>query len=122
MDRAKLYHKSVPVVIVKVTEHDNYIISCKEGVLKDSLGVQRFQIEKIKKAEHYDLNEAFEKLKFMRKNSIREALTFTSKMGGQGFFFCNCKVKCDKNTCKCKEKINNKCYPRSNSCKNHNQH
>ncbi len=46
MDRGKLDHKSVPRVIVELTEHDNYIIACKGGVLKDCLGGQRFQVEK----------------------------------------------------------------------------
>ncbi len=72
-------------------------------VLKDCIGAQRLQIEKIKKTEHYDLKEACENWKVMRKISIHEALTFISKMGGQGFFFCNCKGKCEKNTCKCKK-------------------
>jgi hypothetical protein len=53
-------HNSAPGVIVEVTEHDNYRIAYKGGVLKDCLGAQKFQIEKIKKAEHYDLPEAFE--------------------------------------------------------------
>jgi hypothetical protein len=38
VDRGKLHHKSVPGVIVEVTEHDNYRIACKGGVLKDFLG------------------------------------------------------------------------------------
>jgi hypothetical protein len=49
VNRGKLDCKSVPGVIVEVTEHDNYRISCKGGVLKDCLGTQRFQIEKSRK-------------------------------------------------------------------------
>ncbi len=107
MDRGKLDHKSVPGVIVEVTEHDNYRIACKGGVLKDCLGGQRCQVENIKRVKHYDLQEAFDNWKFMRKISIREALTFISKMGGQGFFFCNCKGNCDKNTCNARKIIGN---------------
>ncbi len=50
MERGKLDHKSVPGVIVEITEHGNYRIACKGGVLKDGLGGQRFQIEKIKES------------------------------------------------------------------------
>ncbi len=80
VDRGKLEHKSVPGVIAEVTEHDNYRIACKGGVLKDCLGGQRFPVEKIKRVEHYDLQKAFGNWKFIRKISIRESLTFISKM------------------------------------------
>jgi hypothetical protein len=62
-------------------------------------------VKPIKKAEHYDLEEAYSNWKFMRQISIREALTYISKMDGQGNFFCNCKGKCDKNNCKCKKMV-----------------
>ena len=52
VDRGKLDHKSVPGVICEVTEHGNYRIVCKGGVLKDCLVAQRFQVEQIKKPEH----------------------------------------------------------------------
>jgi hypothetical protein len=71
------------------------------------------------------IQEAFDNLIFMRKIFIWEALTFISKMGGQGFFFCNCKGNCDKNTCKCKKnnrEYNSKCHPRNTECTNHNQY
>ncbi len=77
VDRGKLDHKSVPGVIVEVTEY-NYRITCKGGVLKDCLGRQRFQVEKIKRVELYDLHEAFGNWKFIRKISIWEAPTFIS--------------------------------------------
>jgi hypothetical protein len=121
VDRGKLHHKSIPGVIVEVTEHDNYRIACKGGTLKECLGVQRFQVETLKKPEHYDLDEPFSNWQFMRKISIREALTFISKMGGQGFFFCNCKGKCDKNNCKYRKNgrdCNSKCHPQNTNCLN----
>jgi len=120
-DRGKLDHKSVPGVIVEVTEHNNYRIVCKGGTLKECLGAQRFQGERLKKPEHYNLDEPFSNWQFMRKISIREALTFISKMGGQGFFFCNCKGKCNKNNCKCRKKFrqcNSKCHPQNTNCLN----
>ncbi len=49
-------------------EHDNCRIACKGGVLKECLGAQRFQIEKIKRVEHFDLKEAFENWKFYEEN------------------------------------------------------
>ena len=121
VDRGKLDHKSVPGVIVEVTEHDNYRIACKGGTLKECLGAQRFQVETLKKPKHYDLDEPFSNWQFMRKISIREALTYISKMGGQGFFFCNCKGKCDKNNCKCRKngrQCNSKCHPQNSNCLN----
>jgi hypothetical protein len=121
VDRGKLDHHSVPGVIVQVTDHDNYRIACKGGVLKECLGAQRFQVEPIKKAEHYELEEAFRCWETMRKISIREALTFISKMGGQGAFHCSCKGACNKNTCKCRKngrECNSKCHPRNTSCIN----
>ncbi len=48
---------SVPGVVCEVTEHDNYRIACNGGVLKDCLARGPFQIEMIKKAEHYDLQD-----------------------------------------------------------------
>jgi hypothetical protein len=121
-DRGKLDHKSVPGVIVEVTKHDNYRIACKGGLLKDCLGAQLFQVESVKQAEHYNLQNAFANWTTLRKISIREALAAISKMGGQGFFFCNCKGKYDKRNCKCRKngrECNSKCHPRSTSCCNH---
>ncbi len=60
MDRGKLDHKSVPGVICEVTEHGNYRIACKGGVLKDCLIAQCFQVEDLKKPEHYDFQDALE--------------------------------------------------------------
>ena len=60
VDRGKLDPHSVPGVVCEVTEHDNYRIACNGGVLKDCLGRGRFQIEMIKKAEHYDLQDVLE--------------------------------------------------------------
>jgi hypothetical protein len=105
VDCGKLDHKSIPRVIMEVMQHDNYRIACKGGVLKDCLGAQRFQVEPIKKAEHSVLEEAYSNWNFMQQMSIRESLTYISKIGGQGNFFCNCKGKCDKNTCKCKKMV-----------------
>jgi hypothetical protein len=60
VDRGKLHHKSVPGVICEVTEHGNYKIACKGGVLKDCLMAQRCHVEELKKPEHYDLQDALE--------------------------------------------------------------
>ena len=60
MDRGKLDHKSVPGVICEVTEHGNYHIACKGSVLKDCLIAQCFQVEDLKKPEHYDFQDALE--------------------------------------------------------------
>ncbi len=46
VDRGKLDHKTVPRVIVEVTEHDNYRIACKNGVLKDFLVGKDFRLKK----------------------------------------------------------------------------
>ncbi len=92
VNRRKLDHKSVLGVIVEVTEY-NYRITCLGGVLKDCLGGQRFQVEKIKRVELYDLQEAFGNWKFMRKISIWEAPTFISKMGDKGSFSAMRKMK-----------------------------
>jgi hypothetical protein len=123
VDRGKLDHKSVPGVICEVTEHGNYRIVCKGGVLKDCLMAQRFLVEPIKKPEHYDLQNALENWQGAKKISIREALRAISMLGGQGFFFCNCKGNCKKNGCKCRKngrQCNSKCHPCSTACENHN--
>jgi hypothetical protein len=121
VDRGKLDPHSVPGVVCEVTEHDNYRIACNGGVLKDCLGRGRFQIEMIKKAEHYDLQDALESWQTKKRISIREALAAISMMGGQGCFFCNCKGKCDTNICNCrknKKQCNSKCHPRNTCCLN----
>jgi hypothetical protein len=88
----------------------------------DCLMAQRFQVEPIKKPENYDLQNALENWQGAKKISVREALRAISMMGGQGFFFCNCKGNCKKNGCKCRKngrQCNSKCHPCSTACKNH---
>ncbi len=82
MDRGKLDHKSVPGVICEVTDNGYYRIVFKGGVLKDCLMTQRFQVEELKKAEHYDLQDALENWQGAKKISIREALRAISMLGG----------------------------------------
>ncbi len=96
MERSKLDHKSVPGIICQVTKHNNYRIVCEGGALKYYLIVQRFWVEPIKKAENYDLEDALQNWETKAKTSICEALHAISMMGGQGFFFCNCKGSCNK--------------------------
>ena len=93
VDRGKLDPHSVPEVVCEVTEDDKYRIACNGGVLKDCLAWEWFQIEMIKKAEHYALQDALENWQTKKRISIREALAAISMMGGQGCFFCNCKGK-----------------------------
>ncbi len=122
VDRGKLNHKSVPGVVCEVTEHGNYRIVCKGGVLKDCLMAQHFQLEEIKKPENYDLQNALENWQGAKRISICEALRVISLLGGQGFFFCNCKGNCKKNGCKCRKngrQCNSKCHPCSTVCENH---
>lgn len=121
VDRGKMDHKSVPGVICEVTEHSNYRIVCKGGVLKDCLMATRFRVEAIKRAEHYGLEHALKDWETKPRISLREALRAISVMGGQGFFFCNCKGNCDKNSCKCKKngrQCNSKCHPSNTVCAN----
>ncbi len=119
MDRGKLNHKSVPGVICVVKEHGNYQIVCKGGVLKDCLMAQR-----MKKPEHYDLQTALENWQWGKQISIHEALRAILMLGGQGFFFCNCKENCKKNGCKCRKngrQCKSKCHPCSRARENHSQ-
>ena len=121
VDRGKMDHKSVPGVVCQVTEHNNYRIVCKGGVLKDCLMPTRFRVELIKRAEHYGLEDALQDWERKPKISIREALRAISMLGGQGFFFCSCKGTCDKNSCKCKKngrQCNSKCHPSNRVCVN----
>ncbi len=114
-------HKSVPGVVCQITEHNNYRIVCNGGVLKDSLMSTRFWAEHIKRAEHYGLENSLPDWETKPKISISEALCAMSLMGGQGFFFCNCKGSCDKNNCKCKKngrECNSKCHPSNWVCVN----
>ena len=90
-------HKSVPGVVCQVTEHNNYRIVCKGGMLKDCLMRTRFQVEPIKRAEHYGLSDALQDWDIKPNFLIREALQAISMVGGQGFFFCNCTGSCDAN-------------------------
>ncbi len=70
VDRGKLDPHSVPGVVCEVTEHDNYHIACNGGVLKDCLPWGRFQIEMIKKAEHYELQAALDNWQTQKRISI----------------------------------------------------
>jgi hypothetical protein len=111
-------HKSVPGVVCQVTEHNNYRIVCKGSVLKDCLMPR---VEPIKRAEHYGLEDALQGWERKPKISIRQALHAISMMGGQGFFFCNCKRTSDKKSCKCKRngrQCNSKCHPSNRVCVN----
>jgi hypothetical protein len=104
----------VPGVVCQVTEHNNHRIVCTGGVLKDCLIFTRFWVEPINRAEHYGLSDELQDWEAKPKISIREALHVISIMGGQAFFFCNCKESCDKNSCKCKKNgraCNSKCHP-----------
>ncbi len=81
----------------------------------------RLQVEPIKRAEHYGLEDALENWETKPKISTHEALCAISMMGGQGFFFFNCKGSCDKNSCKCKKngrQSNSKCHPSNKVCVN----
>ncbi len=121
MGRGKLDHKSVPGVICEVPEHGNYRMVCKGGVLKDCLMAQCFQVEEIKNQSIMKL-KALENWQAAKQISIREALRAISMLGGQGFFFCNCKGNCNKNGCKCRKngrQCNSKCHPCSTACEDH---
>ncbi len=54
--------------IHEVTEHDNYRIACNGG--NDYLAQGQFPIEMIKKAEHYDLQDALENWQMKKRISI----------------------------------------------------
>jgi hypothetical protein len=121
VDRGKMDHKSVLGVFCEVTEYSTYRIVCKGGVLEDCLMSTRLQVEPIKRAEHYGLEDALENWETKPKISTHEALCAISMMGGQGFFFFNCKGSCDKNSCKCKKngrQSNSKCHPSNKVCVN----
>ncbi len=114
VNRGKQDPHSVPGVVCKVTEHDNCFIACNGGVLKDCIAWGQLQSEMIKKAEHYELQDAMEM-------SIQDAISAISMFGDQGCFFCNYKWKCDANICnyrKNKKQCNSKCHPRNISCLN----
>ena len=68
-------------------------------------------------------SECIENWQTAKQISIHEALRAISMLGGQGFFFWNCKGNCKKNGCKCRKngrQCNSKCHPCSTACENHN--
>jgi hypothetical protein len=67
VDRGTLDSKSVPGVISEVTEHYMYQVVCIGGVLDTCLIRGRFQTEKKKKVEHYELHTWFENWKNEKK-------------------------------------------------------
>jgi hypothetical protein len=82
--------------------------------------LQRFQVEPITKAEHYGLEDALQNWETISKISTHEALCAISMMGGQSFFFCNCKESCDEISCRAKNgrEGNSKCHPPKRACVN----
>ena len=121
-ERGKCDPKRIPGVVVHVTEHNNYHIACKGGVLNNFLSRADLFVEKRKTPASYDLDELLNQpWNTMKKISVRQAAANYSPVGGQGMLKCDCKTKCVDSRCKCKKAgylCNSRCHRCNKSCEN----
>jgi hypothetical protein len=122
VDRGKCDHRTVPGVVLHMTEHDNYHIGCIGGVLKDCLSREALRVENGKTPASYGLENLLSvEWTSLKKISVREALANYSPVGGQGMIHCSCKGKCMENRCACKKGnylCNSRCHKSNTSCEN----
>jgi hypothetical protein len=95
VDRGSCDARHIPGVVVEVTEHSNYRIACKGGVLKDCLSRGTLRVESRKTPESYGLEDWLNvNIETAPKQSLREAAASYSVIGGQGMKKCGCKGSC----------------------------
>lgn len=123
VDRGKTDPLHVPGVVVAVTDHNNYRIACKGGILKDCLSRGDLIVEEKQTALLYGLEEytTTADISTIKTISVRQALANISPVGGQGVFKCSCKGKCDSNKCACFKAshiCNSRCHSNNSKCSN----
>nr|XP_018908200.1 PREDICTED: uncharacterized protein LOC109037832 [Bemisia tabaci] len=91
------------------------ILSVNDGFYK--IGTKRGQINSLFSPNQiFECKESFltpEDVPKGKDISIRSVSLRTSLTGGRGFFYCQCKTKCETNRCKCKKAnvlCNSKCH------------
>ncbi|GFS14708.1 Krab-a domain-containing protein 2-like protein [Elysia marginata] len=107
--------RNILAVILDRSENDNYTLATKHGILKGAYSRNEFKLCPEKLLLMSDVNCTT----FV---SLREAVVFGSRCGGQGYIKCSCSgsKKCQTNRCKCfkaKLKCNSRCH-QSLNCKN----
>ena len=112
VDRGPLDFPSICGVITK-TKHGLYQIGTKEGIISGY-----FPRSSLSKSD----SEFFTPQEIDRAQvvTLRQASSYQSKTGGQGFFKCNCKTNCTSKRCTCAREgvsCNSRCHP-NKSCKN----
>ncbi|GFR60020.1 Krab-a domain-containing protein 2-like protein [Elysia marginata] len=115
VDRGRGDPRNILNVILDRSENDNYTLATKHGILKGAYSRNEFELCPEKLLLMSDVNCTT----FV---SLREAVVFGSRCGGQGNIKCNCSgsKKCQTNRSKCfkaKLKCNSRCH-QSLNCKN----
>ena len=121
-DRGKCDPKRIPGIVMHVTEHNNYHVACKGGLLNNCLSRGDLVVEKHKTAASYDLQDLVNQAwNTMKKISMRQAAANYSPVGGQGMLRCDCKTKCVDGRCKCRKAgyiCNSRCHKCNQHCEN----
>jgi len=115
VDRGRGDPRNILGVVLERDQNYMYTIGVKAGVLKAKLSRNQFDLCPQRLLGEDSINRD-------RVVSLREAVTFESNCGGQGFVKCNCAgpKKCRTNRCKCfknKVKCNSRCHA-SMTCAN----
>ena len=121
VDRGKTDPRNIQGVVVEATEHDNYRIGVKGGVLQNCFFRGQLKHNITATPTSTNLQEILDTWSTAKKIGIREALRWLSPTGGQGFTKCNCKKSCFSNACACykaKRLCNSRCHPSNHNCKN----
>ena len=108
VDRGRSDPRNILGVIQNRDENDLYTIAVKGGILKGKFSRNQFDLCAFKLITETDLN-------LNELISLRQAVQYESKCGGQGFVKCNCagNKRCQSNRCKCfkaKVKCNSRCH------------
>ena len=121
VDRSKIDPKRLPCIVVEVTPKQQYRLACKAGVLDMVLNRGDFAYEPNKTPVFYQLQDALQNWRTMKKVSIRTGSGHIAPSGGQGHYHCSCNGICDSKRCACVKgghKCNSRCHPKNTRCRN----
>jgi hypothetical protein len=112
----------LPGVVVEVTDHNNYRIGVRAGVLKRCLPRPELNLRPNATPESFGLQYVLLNWRQMKKVGVRTGAARESVTGGQGLVSCKCKkTTCRTNQCKCYKAgqlCTTRCHKHENKCLN----
>lgn len=112
VDRSRCDFRNVLMLITAVDENGLYTLANEDGLIEEKFSRNQFTPCDANLLDISKISNV--------KMTLRQLANKQSTSGGQGYFKCNCKTGCTKNTCKCKSAgilCNSKCH-HSLSCSN----